>query len=340
MVYKMNMYDDDILYENLYGHGGTVPGYMGDAAWVPHPYHVIEKDYDAMFYWRFMHTLFVMFFVSVLGFGSGVWLISNFLHVPWDEEGNGVDEDDGQGKEVLFEEKYLDTWRECDGEDYETLIQNKERLEALKNCTIMEHTPKGTVAMFFHHKDESFWYYSDGKDVPVKYLDTLCRHYTTMFQCKNLYVHVDDVLEQKRKEKEEEEKRWKEEEEMKKEDSRSGDGSTNGDGSSGDGEEKKQKSVFASFKNYQQSSSGLRQRKTSIKKSKESSTNHSKGEEFVVERGNRYSYKGKMADYKILKHQLRYSGSMKKLDFSSFKKMMMKQNQDQDEDNKQNSTLV
>jgi len=336
----MNMFDDDMLYEDLYwdgyghgyGHGGTVPGYMGDLAWVPHPYHVIEKNYDAMFYWRFMHTFVVMFFVSVLGFGSGAWLVANFLHVPWDED----DEAEEQEKEVLFEEKYLDTWRECEGEDYETLMKNKERLEALKNCTIMEHTPKGTVAMFYHHKDESFWYYSDGKDVPVKYLDTLCRHYTTMFQCKNLYVHVDDVLEEKRKEKEEEEKRRKEEEEMKKEDN------SNGDGSSGDGEEKKQKSVFASFKNYQQSSSELRQRKTSTKKSKVSSSNQ--GEEFVVERGNRYSYKGKMAEYKILKQQLRYSGSMKKLDFSSFKKMMMKQNQDaddhQDDNNEQHSTLV
>lgn len=317
---EINMYDDDILYENIYGRGGTVPGYMGDVAWVPHPYHVIEQNYDAMFYWRFIQTLFVMFFVSVLGFGSGVWLVANFLHVPWDEEGNGVDEADGQRKEVLFEEKYLDTWRECDGEDYETLIQNKERMEALKNCTIMEYTPKGTVAMFYHDKDESFWYYSDGKDVPVNYLDTLCRHYTTMFQCKNLYVHVDDVLDQKRKEKEEEEKRLKEEEEMKKEDGKK---EVEGDGKN---EEKKQKSVFASFKNYHQQSSSSE--KTIGNEGSGKGVSSGKNGEFVVERGNRYTYKGKMSDYKILKQQLRYSSSMKKLDFSSFKKMMMKQNED------------
>ena len=320
---EMNMYDDDILYENIYGHGGTVPGYMG----VPHPYHVIEQDYDAMFYWRFIQTLFVMFFVSVLGFGSGAWLVANFLHVSWDEE--GVDEADGQGKEVLFEEKYLDTWRECDGEDYETLIQNKERMEALKNCTIMEYTPKGTVAMFYHDKDESFWYYSDGKDVPVNYLDTLCRHYTTMFQCKNLYVHVDDVLDQKRKEKEEEETRLKEEEEMKKEDGKKeveGDNGKKGD--DGKNEEKKQKSVFASFKNYQQQSSSSSEKTNGNEGSGGKNTSSGKNGEFVVERGNRYTYKGKMCDYNILKQQLRYSSSMKKLDFSSFKKMMMKQNED------------
>jgi hypothetical protein len=321
-----DMLYDDMVHDSLYlrgRHGGTVYGYMGDPVWVPHPYNVVEMDYDNFFYWRFMHAFVVMFFVTVLGFGRGLWLIANFLHLPLSD--SDETEGDDCDCDCVFEEKYLDAWRESAGEDYDVLIKNKKRLGDLKKCTIMENTPNGTVVMFYHNEDESFWYYSDSKLVPVKYLDTVCRHYTTMFQCKNLYVHVDDIIEEKKKELEEKEKEDMEKENMEKEDQKKD--SVDEEKS----DEEKEKSVFASFKNYQNSNeTNLRNRKHNQQNNKNNKTNKTNKTNhkntFVVERANRYSYKGGISEYQMLKKQLQNVGSMKKLDFSSFKKMMESKN--------------
>jgi len=133
---------------------------------------------------------------------------------------------------------------------------------------------------------------------------------------------VDDIIEEKKKELEEKEKEDMEKKKMVIVDQKKDSVDEEKSG------EEKEKSVFASFKNYQNSNeTNLRNRKhnqqnnsKNNKNSKNSKNNHKNT--FVVERANRYSYKGGISEYQMLKKQLQNVGSMKKLDFSSFKKMM------------------
>jgi len=96
-------------------------------------------------------------------------------------------------------------------------IINK-RLDKLKNCYIIEKTPVGNVLMIYDKEKESFKYYSDC-NIPYRYLEVVGRKYIKLFNCRPIFVDMEEELKlfEEKWEKDQELKKKKKEEKKKKE---------------------------------------------------------------------------------------------------------------------------
>lgn len=68
-------------------------------------------------------------------------------------------------------------------------------LKSKENSFVMEKTPMGFVIMTWNQEKTRFDYYADRKDIPYRFLDTVCRKYVKSFDCKSVYVDVNNELE-------------------------------------------------------------------------------------------------------------------------------------------------
>jgi hypothetical protein len=66
-------------------------------------------------------------------------------------------------------------------------------LDGLINNFIMEKTPSGNVIMYYNNKRGSFEFYSDNT-IPYRYLETVSRKYVKTFNCRYLYVDMENEL--------------------------------------------------------------------------------------------------------------------------------------------------
>jgi hypothetical protein len=193
----------------------------------------------------------------------------------------------------------------------------KEHLKNLRNCFVMEHTPLGNVLMIYDLERETFKYYSDNA-IPYRYLEVVGRKYVKQFNCRQIFVDMEDEIkfaedrwEKERKEKEErdiEEKREKEEAiknqkpiEVKK-------------------------SVFAKFKSYnRESGTGHVNIAAPPKNSipNKALTEKQENEKILLkDRANRYTYEGKFANFNFLKKaDKKIFDNKLRISFSDFKKM-------------------
>ena len=89
-----------------------------------------------------------------------------------------------------FEDKYIEDVNKLEEKN---LCENE--LIQLKNSIVLENTPMGNIILFYYHEKEKFYFYSDRKEVPYKYLDTVARKYIKMFNCKIIYTALDKELE-------------------------------------------------------------------------------------------------------------------------------------------------
>ena len=69
--------------------------------------------------------------------------------------------------------------------------------KSLDYSYIMDNTPCGNIVMKFDREQEVFTYYSDKKDVPYKYLETVARKFVINNDCLELYVDIRDELRKK-----------------------------------------------------------------------------------------------------------------------------------------------
>jgi hypothetical protein len=197
------------------------------------------------------------------------------------------------------------------------LIKNK--LNNLKNCFIMEHTPLGNVLMIYDVERETFKYYSDNT-IPYRYLEVVGRKYVKQFNCRPIFIDMeeelkiaDDLWEKQNLEKElklEQEKRKKEE--AKKNQQKI--------------EEKK--NVFAKFKSYnRESGTGHVNLGAPPKNSipnKPLSEKQENEKILLKEKANRYTYEGKFANFKFLQKMNKKVFDKKlEMKFSDFKKIQV-----------------
>jgi hypothetical protein len=68
------------------------------------------------------------------------------------------------------------------------------RLNRYKNTYVMETTPLGNVLMCYDVKKNLFVYYSD-KTIPYRYLEVVCRKYVKTFNCRPIYVDMEEDFE-------------------------------------------------------------------------------------------------------------------------------------------------
>lgn len=190
------------------------------------------------------------------------------------------------------------------------------KLDKLKNCHVMEHTPVGNVLMIYDKERETFKYYSDNT-IPYRYLDVVARKYVKFFDCRPIFVNTEEEIQLAEKKNEQAKKEREEKEALDKK--RREEAIANHKPV----EEKKR--VFAKFKSYnKEAGTGHVSTGAPPKNSGPSRQPAEKSENDAVlkERANRYTYEGKMANFSFIKKIDRKIVDKKlAMTFADFKKM-------------------
>jgi hypothetical protein len=195
------------------------------------------------------------------------------------------------------------------------------RLDKLENCHVIESTPLGNVLMKYDKNKESFRFYSDST-IPYRYLEVVGRKFVKQFDCRPLFVDMEEELKiaEEKWEKERKEKEEKEEEEKRKKEEAIKNKTI---------VEEKKKNVFAKFKSYNtESGTGHvttgAPPKNSIPNKK--LTQAQENEKVLLkQKANRYTYEGKMANFSFIKKVDRKVVDKKfGMSFADFKKSILK----------------
>lgn len=198
----------------------------------------------------------------------------------------------------------------------ESFIINK-RLDKLNNCYIIEKTPIGNVLMIYKKDSESFQYYSDC-NIPYRYLEVVGRKYIKFFNCRPIFVDMEEELKlfEEKWEKEQESKKIKEEQEEKRKADKN------------QQPIQAKKNVFAKFKSYNKDAGGKISMAAPPKNSIPNKlVNETKENEKILlkERANRYTYEGKFVNFNFLqKIERKMFNKRLGLSFADFKKMSKK----------------
>ena len=241
------------------------------------------ESFDAFF--------FFVFIISCLGGSIIATTIMFEKFFDFDEENmcwvwkNRISPVEQSKEEIAYERKWF--------QEYDDLEENElteDFVQDLKLNPIVDTTPTCDALMYYDNNLESFVYYAKTKEIPYKYLETLARKYVITYNCKKLYIDIRKEVEKGRK---------KAKEIMEKEKDENNSNKT----------EEKKNSVFANFKTYN--------RKGEV---------NSKGKDKIYvlkEASNRYSYRGKMEEYKEPKEEVEEEVKQeeKSIDYASFKKM-------------------
>ena len=191
-----------------------------------------------------------------------------------------------------------------------------QRLDKLKNCYVMESTPLGNVLMIYDPERETFRYYSDNT-IPYRYLEPVGRKYVKLYNCRPIFVDMEEELKlaEERWEKEKRDKEQKEEEEKRKTEELKEQNKV----------VEQKKSVFAKFKSYNKDSVAGKMMAAPPKNSipNKQLTPEQENEKILLkEKANRYTYEGKISNFHFLKKVERKIVDKKyAMTFSDFKKM-------------------
>jgi DNA repair exonuclease SbcCD ATPase subunit len=198
----------------------------------------------------------------------------------------------------------------------------EKRLDNLKNCFVIEKTPLGNVAMIYNNKKESFDYFSDST-IPYRYLEPVSRKYVLTFQCKSIYVDMEEELKEYERKLEEKEKEKKEKELMEIEERENKKNKLNFN------PVPVKKNVFAKFKDYNKEAGSGRVNmvpppKNSIPSGVKKEANPNE-KVILKERANRYSCEGRFSNFSIIQKVDRKKVDKKfAMSFADFKKMNKK----------------
>ncbi len=98
-------------------------------------------------------------------------------------------------KEALLEKKRIKDYELEYYDDFETLEDvnyDRSELLKLKFNDITEETPLGGVIMMYNVHTESFFYYTDIRNISYKYLDTVARKFAIENNCKGICINYRD----------------------------------------------------------------------------------------------------------------------------------------------------
>jgi hypothetical protein len=190
------------------------------------------------------------------------------------------------------------------------------RLDKLKNNYVIEKTPLGNVLMIYDKDRGSFKYYADST-IPYRYLEPVGRKYVKLFNCRPLFVDMEEELKLV-------EEKWTKEYELKK--AKEAEDRKRAEENQKPVEQKK--NVFAKFKSYNKDAGGKISMAAPPKNSIPSkNVPETKENEKVLlkERANRYTYEGKFANFNFLqKIERKVFNKKLALSFSEFKKLQNK----------------
>ena len=147
--------------------------------------------------------------------------------------------------EMNNEESIIELKKQAEEQATQCIIDK--RLGRLTNCYVIEKTPNGNVIMIYQKDKGSFKYYSD-HNIPYRYLEVVGRKYVKLFDCRPIFVDMEEELRlfEEKWEKEQEVKKMKEAQDKKKAEE---------DAKNNKPVEQK-KNVFAKFKTYNKDAGG------------------------------------------------------------------------------------
>ena len=201
----------------------------------------------------------------------------------------------------------------------------KERLDKMKNNFIIEKTPLGNIIMIYNNIRGTFDYYSDS-NIPYRFLETVGRKYVLTFNCRPIFIDMEEELklyELKLKEKEEKEKEKEEKEINEKENG------TEKEDTKNDTKNDRKKNVFAKFKSYNREAGSGKVNtaappKNSIPNTKITDDSKKNEKMILKENANRYTCEGRFSNFNILQKVDRKKVDKKySTTFADFKKMQM-----------------
>ena len=190
------------------------------------------------------------------------------------------------------------------------------RLDKLKNCYVMENTPLGNVLMIYDSSRGTFKYYSDNT-IPYRYLEPVARKYVKCFNCRPIFVDMEEELKlaEEKWEKERIEKEQKEEDEKKRNEQLKANNKTI----------ENKKNVFAKFKSYNKDSAAGKSMVAPPKNSipnKQLTQEQENAKIILKDNANRYTYEGKISNFNFLKKVERKVVDKKYgMTFADFKKI-------------------
>lgn len=234
--------------------------------------------------------------------------------------------EDRRDKIKKLQEEYDNLKRQIGTEDgLDSLINKSEqhaikniinkRLEKLDNCYAMEKTPIGNVLMIYDKEMNKFKYYSDAS-MPYRYLEVVGRKYIKLFNCRPIFVDMEEELRLF-------EEKWEKEQELKKK--KEEDEKLKAEEVEKQITETKKKNVFAKFKSYNKDSGSKISMAPPPKNnmSSKSVTENKENEKVILkERANCYSYEGKLSNFNFLKKvEKKVFNKKLGISFAEFKKM-------------------
>ena len=198
----------------------------------------------------------------------------------------------------------------------------------MKHNFIIEKTPLGNVIMIYNNIRGTFDYYSDS-NIPYRFLETVGRKYVISFNCRQIFIDMEEELklyELKLKEKEDKEKEEKEEKEDEEKARANGDIKND---VKNDVKNDKKKNVFAKFKSYNREAGSGKVNtgappKNSIPNTKITDDTKKNDKMILKENSNRYTCEGRFSNFNILQKVDRKKVDKKySTTFADFKKMQM-----------------
>jgi hypothetical protein len=255
----------------------------------------VEAPNDENFqsYIIFIKNCFLICGITISGITISIIVIANILFSNISREyksshgydsSSDDDDDDDEEDELPFEEQYIEEYNNLDTREIED-----DELVTFKNKFIEEKEySRGLVNLAYDKDNTAFIYYSNTKDIPYAHLEAIARRYVINYDCKQIlidtkseYTKATDLC---KKEQEEEDERNAQTEIEKM---------------------TKQVSVFATFKKY----------------TKESLTRSTVKKVPLMDKTNRYIYKGNMIDFEELLNARVDLEEFEQLDYSTFKKL-------------------
>lgn len=220
--------------------------------------------------------------------------------------------------EINNEESKFELKKQAEEEAVRCIIDK--RLNKLTNCYVIEKTPNGNVIMIYQKDRESFKYYSD-YNIPYRYLEVVGRKYVKLFNCRPIFVDMEEELKlfEEKWDKEQEVKKVKEEEEKRKTE----------EAVKNNKPIEVRKNVFAKFKSYNKDAGGkitmAAPPKNSIPNKSVTTENKENEKILLKERANRYTYEGKFANFNFLqKIERKVFNKKLGLSFADFKRIQQK----------------
>ena len=193
----------------------------------------------------------------------------------------------------------------------------KNRLDKLSNCFVLETTPLGNVLMLYDNERGSFKFYSDNT-IPYRYLETIGRKYVKQFNCRPIFVDMEEELRLA-------EEKW-EKDKKEKEEKKESEKIKNEENIKNNLPIQEKKNIFAKFKSYNKDAGTGHVNvsappKNSIPNHK--ITENAENEKILLkEKANRYTYEGKLANFNFLKKiERKVTDKKYAMTFADFKKI-------------------